>query len=293
MDREQVEQVRRFNRFLTQRVGALEDSYLRRGRPLGEARLLFEVGSQGADVRALRTRLALDSGYLSRLLRSLEAQGLIHIEKQVSDGRARSVKLTAKGRYESIAYNKLSDGLAKSILEPLNETQRKALVGAMAEVERLAGRSAIQVGVEAPGSKDAHSCLRRYFQELSKRFDGGFNPAKSNPARDGEMTPPAGYFVVARLDGHPVGCGALKIGDGGAGEIKRMWTKPSARGQGIARAILQKLEATARQVGLKVLRLETNQSLKEAQALYRKEGYREVAPFNREPYAHHWFEKRL
>jgi ribosomal protein S18 acetylase RimI-like enzyme len=72
-----------------------------------------------------------------------------------------------------------------------------------------------------------------------------------------------------------------------------MWTKPSARGQGIARAILQKLEATARQVGLKVLRLETNQSLKEAQALYRKEGYREVAPFNREPYAHHWFEKRL
>ncbi len=76
MDERQIEQVRRFNRVVTQHVGALEDSYLQRGRPLGQARLLHEIGSTGIDVRSLRERLKLDSGYLSRLLRSLEAQGL-------------------------------------------------------------------------------------------------------------------------------------------------------------------------------------------------------------------------
>src|ERR1700687_1798433 len=100
MDRSQVEQVRRFNRLVTQRVGALEDSYLRRARPLGEARLIFEIGAGGADVRAMRGKLGLDSGYLSRLLRSLEAQGLIEVSEQIGDGRLRRVALTRKGRAE-------------------------------------------------------------------------------------------------------------------------------------------------------------------------------------------------
>ena len=77
MDSRHVQQVRRFNRLVTQRVGALDDSYLSRGRPLAEARLIFETGAHGADARALRGALGLDSGYLSRLLRSLKAQGLI------------------------------------------------------------------------------------------------------------------------------------------------------------------------------------------------------------------------
>ena len=89
---------------------------------------------------------------------------------------------------------------------------------------------AIQVRVEAPTSADARVCFRRYFQELSERFDGGFDPDRSNPAQDEDMTSPAGIFVMARLDGCPAGCGVLKIGDGAVGEIKRMWTAPSARG---------------------------------------------------------------
>ena len=76
MNKGQVEQVRRFNRIVTQQVGALQDSYLQRVRPLRQARLLHEIGSDGIDMRLLRERLKLDSGYLSRLLRSLEAQGL-------------------------------------------------------------------------------------------------------------------------------------------------------------------------------------------------------------------------
>ncbi|MBV9783430.1 MAG: GNAT family N-acetyltransferase [Acidisphaera sp.] len=293
MDARQVQQVRRFNRVVTWRIGALQNSYLHRGRPLGEARLIFETGQQGASVRALRTRLGLDSGYVSRLLRSLEGQGLLSVGKQRGDGRQRRVTLTSTGQAEFAAYEKLSDELAESILAPLGAKQRDRLVSAMAEIERLIRAAAVDVQVEAPDSADARWCVDAYFRELAERFETGFDPAKSNPAHDDELTPPAGYFVVARLEAAPVGCGALKRTEKRTGEIKRMWTAPSARGLGVARRILHFLEAIARDSGLKTLRLETNRALTEAQALYRQEGYREVARFNDEPYAHHWFEKQL
>jgi DNA-binding MarR family transcriptional regulator/GNAT superfamily N-acetyltransferase len=293
MDQRQIEQVRRFNRVVTQHVGALEGSYLQRGRPLGQARLLHEIGPDGADVRFLRDRLKLDSGYVSRLLRSLEAQGLVKTGNGTGDGRIRRVVLTAKGHAERATYDALSDELATSFLTPLDPVQRERLVKAMAEVERLLRAGEVELRFEAPDSAAARSCLEQYFRELAERFDLGFDPAKSNPAGVDDMTPPAGFFVVAWLDGHPVGCGALKVGDGITGEIKRMWTSPAARGLGIARKVLQFLEAKAREVGLARLHLETNRALTEAQALYRQEGYEEVAPFNSEPYAHHWFEKRL
>lgn len=293
MDEQQIEQVRRFNRAVTQHVGALEDSYLRRGRPLGQARLLHEIGPNGIDVRTLRERLKLDSGYLSRLLRSLEAHGLVQTDAQASDARVRRVVLTPKGITERATYDALSNDLAWSFLEPLDPAQRNRLVSAMMEVERLLRAGAVDVRVEAPNSAAAQWCLERYFTELAARFDMGFDPARSNSASIQEMTPPAGFFVIAWLDGAPVGCGALKVGKKGTGEVKRMWTDPTARGLGIARRVLRRLETKAQEVGLKRLRLETNRTLTEAQALYRAEGYHEVKPFNAEPYAHHWFEKRL
>src|ERR687892_1612857 len=87
---DQVSQVRSFNRLVTQRVGALNDHYLARDRPLGEARVLWEIGEDGCDVRLLRTRLDLDSGYLSRLLRSLEAAGLVTVDPNEDDRRGRT-----------------------------------------------------------------------------------------------------------------------------------------------------------------------------------------------------------
>jgi len=293
MSERQIEQVRRFNRVVTLHVGALENSYLQRGRPLSEARVLHEVGREGIDVRSLRERLKLDSGYVSRLLRSLEAQGLVRTAAHARDGRVRRVVLTRKGLAERATYEALSDDLALSFLQPLDPGQRERLVGAMAEVERLLRAGAVEVRLEPPDSAAARWCLEQYFAELSARFDLGFDPARSNPARPEEMTPPAGFFVVAWLDGAPAGCGALKVGDAGLGEVKRMWTAPNARGLGIARRVLRTLEAKAREAGLRRLRLETNRALTEAQALYRGEGYREGAPFNAEPYANHWFEEVL
>jgi DNA-binding MarR family transcriptional regulator len=293
MDAAHIQQVRRFNRLVTQRVGALDETYLRRGRPLGEARLIFETGADGADIRALRDRLGLDSGYLSRLLRSLQAQGLVRVDQRKEDGRLRRARLTAKGRAELAAYDELSDALAQSMIEPLGPAERERLLAAMAEIERLLQIGAMTISIEAPASADARWCLDEYFKELAARFETGFDPAKSNPAADQDMIPPAGCFLVARLKGRPVGCGALKRKTKTIGEIKRMWTAPAARGQGVARRVLDRLEAEAQALGLRTLRLETNQALREAQALYRKQGYKEVAPFNNEPYAHYWFEKRL
>ncbi len=293
MDAQQIQQVRRFNRLVTQRTGALENSYLRRGRPLGEARLLFEIGTDCADVRTLRERLGLNSGYVSRLLRSLEAQGLIVVRPQAEDARRRNVSLTRKGRGEFAAYERLSDGLATSWLEPLNASQREGLVTAMAEVERLIRAGGVVVRLEVADSETARWCLDAYFRELAERFEMGFDPARSNSATEQEMTPPTGYFFVAWMDERPVGCGALKLGERGIGEVKRMWTAREARGLGVARRVLRTIEAKAREVGVTRLRLETNRTLREAQALYRQEGYREVAQFNDEPYAHHWFEKRF
>ena len=144
-----------------------------------------------------------------------------------------------------------------------------------------------------PRDPGARLCLRAYLDELADRFDGGFDPARSISAADHEMTPPAGLFLVATLHAEPVGCGALKFHLGAPAEIKRMWVAPSVRGLGLGRRLLTGLETRAAAHGVRVVRLETNRALGEAISLYRAAGYREVAPFNDEPYAHHWFEKTL
>jgi DNA-binding MarR family transcriptional regulator len=294
MDDDQVEQVRRFNRLVTRRIGALGDDYLSRGRPLGEARLIFEVGAAGGmDLGRLRARLGLDSGYMSRLLRSLEAQEMVEVHRKPGDGRAREVLPTAKGRKEFAAYDSRSAKFAQSMLSPLGEAQRERLVAAMAEVERLIRASFVAIGEESPRSVDGRWCRQQYFAELARRFDGGFDTATGDPSDSADLLPPSGSFVVARFDGEPVGCGGLKTLDAGTGEIKRVWTAASARGIGVAGRIMRWLEERAREMAFSVVRLDTNRSLTEAQALYRKLGYREIGRYNDNPYAHHFFEKRL
>jgi len=288
-----VDRVRSFNRAVTQRAGALDDAFLSRARPLGQARVLWEIGPDGSDVRALRSRLDLDSGYLSRLLRALEASGLVTVGPGHADGRVRIARLTGLGLAERAELDRLSDDAATEILRPLSSGQRSRLVAAMAEVERLLAASAVRIAGCDPRRPEARFCLQAYFGELSRRFDSGFDPAQSISAGDDELTPPAGLLLVATLHGEPVGCGALKFHDGAPAEIKRMWVAPAARGTGLGRRLLADLEERAAQSGARCARLETNGALAEAIALYRSAGYREVPAFSDEPYAHHWFEKPL
>lgn len=293
MDRSMVEQVRSFNRTMTERVGALNDRFLGRNHPLGEARLLWEIGTEGARVRELRSRLGLDSAYVSRLLRSLEGQGLITVGESEKDRRVRHVQLTEAGLRERNELDYRADAFARSLLEPLNDGQRAKLVSAMAEVERLLLASMVKIEIADPTSQDARWCIDQYFAEINRRFDSGFDPALSISAQARELTPPLGLLLVARLREEPVGCGALKFHENAPGELKRMWVAPQARGLGLGRRLLQELEHHARQAGITVLHLETNRALIEAIHLYQRSGYQEVEAFNDEPYAHHWFEKRL
>src|SRR3954471_8092419 len=293
MDSSMVGQVRSFNRTVTQRIGALSDAFLSRDRPLGQARVLWEIGPDGSDVKTLRTRLDLDSGHLSRLLRSLEGDGLVVVEPSATDGRVRTARLTSDGLAERTVLDHGSDEAAREILAPLSARQRSRLVTAMAEVERLLAASAVRIDVHDPRHPDARFCLRAYFGELAGRFAGGFDPGRSIPADDEELTPSAGLLLVATLHAEPVGCGALKFHREAPAEIKRMWIAPEVRGLGLGRRMLSELEAHAVAHQVRVLRLETNRALDEAIGLYRSAGYREVPAFNREPYAHHWFEKAL
>ena len=115
-----MSRVRSFNRLVTQRIGALNDHYLSRSRPLGEARVLWEIGTDGCDVRRLRSRLGLDAGYLSRILRALERDALIEVVPSEHDRRVRRVRLTPAGRKERDLLDRRSDELAVSFLEPLS-----------------------------------------------------------------------------------------------------------------------------------------------------------------------------
>jgi DNA-binding MarR family transcriptional regulator/GNAT superfamily N-acetyltransferase len=295
MDAGMVGQVRRFNRTVTQQAGALSDSYLSRARPLGQARLLWEIGPDGCDVRVLRSRLDLDSGYLSRLLRSLERDRLVTVEPSGADGRVRTARLTTSGLTERAELDRRSDELAAAILGPLSAGQRTRLVTAMAEVERLMVASTVQVGVRDPRDPTARACLQAYYDELEQRFEDGFDPALGQPAGDAELSPPEGLLLVATLHDEPAGCGALIFHDGGGrwAHIKRMWVAPDLRGLGLGRRILAGLEARAAAAGARTIRLDTNRVLTEAISLYRACGYREVPSFNEEKYAHHWFEKTL
>src|SRR3954452_21351791 len=112
MTHAEISRVRSFNRIVTQRIGGLNDEYLSRGRPLGASRMLWEIESgpcRGTDLRSLRTRLDLDAGYLSRLLRRLEDERLVRLEPDPRDQR---VRLASAGRRELKLLNARSDDLA-------------------------------------------------------------------------------------------------------------------------------------------------------------------------------------
>ncbi len=164
----------------------------------------------------------------------------------------------------------------------------------MTKPEQLLAVSQLRIAAMDPREPQARHCLRSYFEELGRRFEGGFDPAQSISASDEEMTPPHGLLLVATLQDAPVGCGAVKLhAETGIAEVKRMWTAPGVRRLGLGRRILERLAREAAASGMTALRLETNRSLAEAKHLYETAGFVEVEAFNREPYAHHWYERDL
>lgn len=288
-----VPTVRTFNRFYTRVIGVLNDSHLGSGLTLGQARVLFEIAQLApVEARALRIYLDLDAGYLSHRLAELEDMGLIRREPSPRDRRAKHIRLTAKGRRKLDQLDRRSNDIVVRLVEQLDGGGRKRLETAMLEIQRLLDDKT-EIVHEPPESADAQACLNSYFAELARRFPSGFDPSQSAPADPEEMQSPHGSFLLVRSGERPRGCGAVKLIEPGVGEVKRMWIHPELRGRGVGRRLLAALEDEARALFVHTVRLDTSSHLEEALALYRSSGYQEIERYNDNPYAAHWFEKRL
>jgi DNA-binding MarR family transcriptional regulator/GNAT superfamily N-acetyltransferase len=286
-----ISRVRRFNRAVTSEVGALDTSFLGRGRPLGAARVLNAIGHGRGDVAELRDYLGLDSGLMSRLLRSLEDEDLIKTLPHPDDARRRIAKLTRTGRQEFNAYETLSNSQAEMLIA--RHSKPELLLAAMDMIASAFGRARISIEEVDPRGDEARYCLGEYYSELSRRFKGGFEVSLSRDPDATDMISPRGAFFVAMSDDLPLGCVGLKGSGGELAEIKRLWVAPSARGLGLARRLMGSAENAARGLSIKILRLDTNSALPEARQLYRSTGWTEIERFNDDPYPDLFFEKRL
>jgi DNA-binding MarR family transcriptional regulator/GNAT superfamily N-acetyltransferase len=319
--------VRRFNRSYTQRIGVLEDSFLGLGMPLGPARLLYEIGAASPgtqtqlavqtsptthtspstqappalqtlsatctppSTQALRERLGLDSGYLSRLLRRLERDGLIQVTPDPGDRRRRLVSLTKAGQERWKELERRSDERARLIVGPLTGRQRERLARALGEADLLVRAATVTFQLTDPASPAARDVVGRYFAEIGRRF--GFDPSGETEKDTELLVPPSGVFVVAHSDGEPVACGGLHEIAPRVGELKRMWVHGDWRGAGLGSRLLRHLEDQARALGHRIVRLDTNAALAEAIAMYQRAGYRVIERYNDNPWATHFFEKAV
>jgi DNA-binding MarR family transcriptional regulator/GNAT superfamily N-acetyltransferase len=286
-----VQRFRRFARAVTMEVGALDMSFLGRGRPLGIARVLNAIGNGRADVAEIRDYLGLDSGLMSRMLRSLEDEGLIRTTPHPLDARRRVAVLTRAGQREFKIYEELSDARASALLD--RSPRSDELLRAMDLVATALGRDRIAIDEADPRGDAARYCLGEYYSELARRFEKGFDVSRSRDPDAADMVRPRGVFLLAMSDGLPIGCVGLKGSGGDVAEIKRLWISESARGFGLAKRLMHAVETIARELSVKTLRLDTNSALPEALNLYRRSGWVEIDRFNDDPYPDHFFEKRL
>lgn len=291
MKQNDIARVRNFGRAVAVEVGALEDSFLDRGRPLGSARVLNAIGLGYEDVSKLRAFLKLDTGLLSRLLRGLEAENLIETFPNPKDRRGRISKLTAQGKEEFDIYEKLSNERAAAILARHKNARR--LLDAMDVVTVVLSREDIVFEEVDYASELATHCLRAFATELSNRLNLEFDLKRSGDPDLSQMMHPHGTFIIARLGDMPVGCVGIKGNGGTLAEVKRMWIAPAARGLGLARRLMTTAEAAAKALGIVTLRLDTNSTLAEAVGLYRNMGWTEIDRFNDDPYPDLFFEKKL
>lgn len=295
-----VDTLRRFNRTYTQRVGVLEESHLGTGRTLGASRLLFEVDrAAGSTVAELRDLLGLDSGYVARLLRVLEADGLVATTPDPADRRRRRVVLTDAGRAARDDLDQRSEDLAARLVAPLTPRQQERLTEALATAELLVRAATVELREVDPGDptlvRAARAALERYVAEVAARLSGGFAPTGLDAVEPGST------WLVATSEGRPAAYGGIRpldlpagvAGDGPAVEVKRMWVDHAWRGAGLGGRMLRHLEDLARAQGVTRVALDTNSALDEAVALYDRAGYARVERYNDNADAELFFAKRL
>ena len=285
--RDAVGRLRRFNRLLTRRIGLVADRYL--GSPLSfaQARLLYEVGLLAPlATHHLRRLLAVDPAALSRGLAALEARQLIRRHVDPGNRRNRIVEVTARGRTLLATLDRRADARVAAMIAGLAARDRRGLVEAVDQARRLLLRVVLRIERRADHDADVRAAQAAYLAEIARRFGRPLDPWNQGP-----LTPARSLLVVD--EGRPVGCGVLRDLAPGVGEIKRMWLHPDARGLGLGTRLLAALESAARYAGHHAVRLDTNESLREAIALYESAGYRRIARYNDNPDATRFYAKSL
>jgi GNAT superfamily N-acetyltransferase/DNA-binding HxlR family transcriptional regulator len=287
-----IARLRRFNRVVTREIGALDTSYLGRGRPLSTARVLHLIKPEGTDVAVIRQTLRFDSGLLSRLLRSLEKEGLVVVRPDPADRRRRIAHLTEAGHAEWKVYDQLGHDKAQAVFDRAGRRQQ-ALVEAMDLIATVMLQDDVTIRDADPDDPAALSCLQAYYQLLLENISDLRPEMLPLPLPDAaRYRRPDGAFLVAWSDDLPIGCVSLRPLEPGTGEVKRLWVHPLARGQGLGRRLMRAVEARARDIGMTRLQLDTNTALADAVALYRSDGWTDIAAYTTPP-ANLWMAKRL
>lgn len=290
---EQVTSVRAFNRFYTARLGLLRRRHLDGEFPLTEARILYEIGSNpGITASALCGILELDAGYVSRLLRALTRRRLLRQDVSKHDGREKHLTLTASGEQAVLRLDRQSDEQIKNMLGQLNPIDREGIAHSLQHVQSLLAErrgGAVRVERVARVGPAVLALLEEYYEAVHVVL-------RDKPAAVRKiLAEPGSGIWLGSFNGNPVGCVMLRSLSSvpGAAECKRLYVKPSARGQGIADRLLDGMEEHAQAQGYAWIYLDTHDGLKAAIALYERRGYQRCERYNQNPQATVFMRKRI
>jgi DNA-binding MarR family transcriptional regulator/GNAT superfamily N-acetyltransferase len=289
----QISALREFNRFYTARLGLLRKRHLDGEYSLTEARILYEIGTHaGITARNLCAILELDPGYMSRLLGSLTRRKLIRQTPSELDGREKHLALTSSGARSVAQLNEQSDRHISGILATVREADRNALVDSLTRAHKILiqhPEPEVTISRLTAASNPALQILEEYYEAVHViRRD-----------RPGDLqtllAEPSSAMWLASLDHEVVGCVVLRNLPSipYAGECKRLYVRPSARGRRIATLLLDALEEHARDLKLDWIYLDTYHDLKPAIALYEQRGYQPCDRYNDNPQATLFMRKSL
>lgn len=282
---QRVAAVRRFNRFYTQKIGVLREGLLDSPFSLSEARVLYELAHREQPTATeLGKDLALDPGYLSRILRGFEKQGLVRKTPSKSDGRRNLLALTRKGEEAFAPLNVRSRAEIGTLLGSLTEAEQFRLVEAMHTIETLLGaqpdpKAPYLLRPHQPGDMGwivhRHGVL--YAQEYG--WDQSFEALVAEVAAAFIRNYDAKHerCWIAEKDGEIVGSVFLVKKSKTIAKLRLLYVEPKARGLGIGARLVTECERFARQAGYRKITLWTNSILHAARRIYEKGGYRLVA----------------
>ncbi|GLQ90195.1 bifunctional helix-turn-helix transcriptional regulator/GNAT family N-acetyltransferase [Dyella flagellata] len=290
---QQIAAIREFNRYYTARLGLLRKRHLDGEFALTEARILYEVSAQPkVTASALQETLELDAGYLSRLVAGLIRRKLIRRVSSDTDAREKPLLLTATGQKAVARLNEQSMAHIHGMLAHLGTAEREALVASLAGVRALLEdrqQAPLRITRLTAPNDHALAILREYYEAVhvvQRDKPGSIQQLIDEPA--------SGLWLAYRGD-EVVGCVVLRklAALSRASECKRLYVKPSARGQHIADKLLDAQEAYARSQGIEWIYLDSYDDLKAAIALYEKRGYERCERYNDNPQATVFMRKYL